>query len=80
MVLRVSAEKLLETSIRSIGQVAQLVEHGPEKAGVGGSRPPLTTLPTFLLITLTSACDTNIGSGQGIEITVRELNKIGKSL
>jgi hypothetical protein len=28
------------------GQVAQLVEHGPEKAGVGGSSPPLTT---FLL-------------------------------
>ena len=26
------------------GQVAQLVEHGPEKAGVGGSSPPLTTL------------------------------------
>ena len=25
------------------GQVAQLVEHGPEKAGVGGSSPPLTT-------------------------------------
>ena len=25
------------------GQVAQLVEHGPEKAGVGGSRPPLST-------------------------------------
>ncbi len=27
------------------GQVAQLVEHGPEKAGVGGSSPPLTTFP-----------------------------------
>ena len=26
------------------GQIAQLVEHGPEKAGVGGSSPPLTTL------------------------------------
>ncbi len=26
------------------GQVAQLVEHGPEKAGVGGSSPPLSTL------------------------------------
>jgi hypothetical protein len=26
-----------------LGQVAQLVEHGPEKAGVGGSSPPLTT-------------------------------------
>ena len=24
------------------GQIAQLVEHGPEKAGVGGSSPPLT--------------------------------------
>ena len=30
------------------GQVAQLVEHGPEKAGVGGSSPPLTTF-LFLL-------------------------------
>ena len=30
--------------IATIGQVAQLVEHGPEKAGVGGSSPPLTTL------------------------------------
>ena len=28
---------------KPIGQVAQLVEHGPEKAGVGGSSPPLTT-------------------------------------
>ena len=46
-----------------LGQVAQLVEHGPEKAGVGGSSPPLTTLPTFLLNTLTSLCDANIGSG-----------------
>ena len=27
----------------STGQVAQLVEHGPEKAGVGGSSPPLST-------------------------------------
>ncbi len=29
------------------GQVAQLVEHGPEKAGVGGSSPPLST--SFLI-------------------------------
>ena len=28
----------------AVGQVAQLVEHGPEKAGVGGSRPPLSTV------------------------------------
>ena len=38
--IKVAASKYL-------GQVAQLVEHGPEKAGVGGSSPPLTTfLPT----------------------------------
>ena len=30
-------------SQQSEGQVAQLVEHGPEKAGVGGSSPPLST-------------------------------------
>ena len=29
---------------RAHGQVAQLVEHGPEKAGVGGSSPPLSTV------------------------------------
>ena len=34
--IKVAASKYL-------GQVAQLVEHGPEKAGVGGSSPPLTT-------------------------------------
>ena len=28
------------------GQVAQLVERGPEKAGVGGSIPSLATIPT----------------------------------
>ena len=27
------------------GQVAQLVERGPEKAGVGGSNPSLATIP-----------------------------------
>ena len=27
------------------GQVAQLVERGPEKAGVGGSIPSLATIP-----------------------------------
>ena len=31
------------TVSKYLGQVAQLVEHGPEKAGVGGSSPPLTT-------------------------------------
>ena len=31
-------------SFGASGQVAQLVEHGPEKAGVGGSSPPLSTL------------------------------------
>jgi hypothetical protein len=30
----------------TIGQVAQLVERGPEKAGVGGSIPSLATIPT----------------------------------
>lgn len=29
--------------IQPFGQVAQLVEHGPEKAGVAGSSPALTT-------------------------------------
>ena len=31
------------TRIQPFGQVAQLVEHGPEKAGVAGSSPALTT-------------------------------------
>ena len=30
-------------SLLSNGQVAQLVERGPEKAGVGGSNPSLAT-------------------------------------
>ena len=30
-------------SFLTIGQVAQLVERGPEKAGVGGSIPSLAT-------------------------------------
>ena len=30
-------------SFRTVGQVAQLVERGPEKAGVGGSIPSLAT-------------------------------------
>lgn len=30
------------------GQIAQLVEHGPEKAGVGGSSPPLSTFEVSL--------------------------------
>ncbi len=32
-------------SLHAIGQVAQLVERGPEKAGVGGSIPSLATSP-----------------------------------
>jgi hypothetical protein len=31
-------------SLHAIGQVAQLVERGPEKAGVGGSTPSLATI------------------------------------
>ncbi len=31
-------------SLHAIGQVAQLVERGPEKAGVGGSIPSLATI------------------------------------
>jgi hypothetical protein len=31
-------------SLLAIGQVAQLVERGPEKAGVGGSIPSLATI------------------------------------
>jgi hypothetical protein len=34
---------ILQT-LKSIGQVAQLVERGPEKAGVGGSIPSLATI------------------------------------
>jgi hypothetical protein len=30
-------------SFQPVGQVAQLVERGPEKAGVGGSIPSLAT-------------------------------------
>ena len=41
--LRESEESLIQRPHVSFGQVAQLVEHGPEKAGVGGSSPPLTT-------------------------------------
>jgi hypothetical protein len=32
-------------SFVTVGQVAQLVERGPEKAGVGGSIPSLATIP-----------------------------------
>ncbi len=32
-------------SFLTVGQVAQLVERGPEKAGVGGSIPSLATNP-----------------------------------
>ena len=31
------------------GQIAQLVERGPEKAGVGGSNPSLATTPLSFL-------------------------------
>jgi hypothetical protein len=31
-------------SLHAIGQVAQSVERGPEKAGVGGSIPSLATI------------------------------------
>ncbi|MDX6529291.1 MAG: hypothetical protein QOH41_1581 [Blastocatellia bacterium] len=31
-------------SLHATGQVAQLVERGPEKAGVGGSTPSLATI------------------------------------
>ena len=34
-----------EFALRSLGQVAQLVERSPEKAGVGGSSPSLATTP-----------------------------------
>src|SRR6478672_8167580 len=36
------------------GQVAQLVERGPEKAGVGGSNPSLATIPFNNLATAKS--------------------------
>jgi hypothetical protein len=36
------------------GQVAQLVERGPEKAGVGGSIPSLATIPFNHLASLTN--------------------------
>ena len=39
-------------SLHAIGQVAQLVERGPEKAGVGGSIPSLATIfsSTYALV------------------------------
>ena len=40
------------TASQYLGQVAQLVEHGPEKAGVGGSSPPLTTFSSASGISL----------------------------
>src|SRR5882672_4251494 len=45
-------------SLRAIGQVAQLVERGPEKAGVGGSIPSLAT--TISKANVRTAC----GSGR----------------
>ena len=39
-------------ALKYLGQVAQLVEHGPEKAGVGGSSPPLTTFSSASGISL----------------------------
>jgi hypothetical protein len=35
---------LFPLELESPGQVAQLVERGPEKAGVGGSIPSLATI------------------------------------
>ena len=42
------------------GQVAQLVERGPEKAGVGGSIPTLATIPF------------NLSEGKNIQKSARE--------
>jgi hypothetical protein len=39
---------ILHSPYTPIGQVAQLVERGPEKAGVGGSIPSLATIFHFL--------------------------------
>ena len=43
---------------RDSGQVAQLVERSPEKAGVGGSIPSLATtiFQTFSSISVTEVC------------------------
>ena len=35
---------MIKFALRSQGQVAQLVERSPEKAGVGGSSPSLATI------------------------------------
>ena len=43
MVLPICFVMIKVAASQYLGQVAQLVEHGPEKAGVGGSSPPLTT-------------------------------------
>jgi hypothetical protein len=40
-----SAIPILPSPQSRHGQVAQLVERGPEKAGVGGSIPSLATIP-----------------------------------
>ena len=45
--------KLSRNAISPIGQVAQLVERSPEKAGVGGSIP---SLATFLICSKFSTC------------------------
>ena len=50
-----AASQCYNEGIRSevLGQVAQLVERSPEKAGVGGSSPSLATTLTFLFSTRT---------------------------
>jgi hypothetical protein len=45
---------------RNYGQVAQLVERSPEKAGVGGSIPSLATT-TFQTLTSISATEVCLG-------------------
>lgn len=42
----VSLSPYTTRSLPTDGQVAQLVERGPEKAGVGGSIPSLATIPS----------------------------------
>ena len=41
-------QRVLQWINSSLGQVAQLVERSPEKAGVGGSSPSLATTLKYL--------------------------------
>ena len=56
-------------SLHAIGQVAQLVERGPEKAGVGGSIPSLATT-IFAMRSVPGAVATGFSARNTIKVAI----------